>query len=372
MSVPSVFISSVVSGFEDVRTAAATAIARMRMHPIRSEERAAAAASPRRAFLDEIAESDIFLLLLGPRYGEEGPGGTSPTEDEFREAARLHKPILVLVAEGDLDARQGRFLEEIKGGWGEGVLYGHFAGAADVGTAVAAALARHQTQIVEDAPGASSRALELAGGDARGGSGGGVAGRVVFVPLRRTTLLDALALEDLRLGEDLAAALRSSGVVSQAVGIDAHVGGSGIALVGTSPEDWVTPEAHVAPDGAISVLGPVLARTSPTALSYIDPDRVQALIRGAGAAAQAIYARIDRRDEVGQLALAASISGASYTAYGAPSGNLTSIGMGIPALVVAPEPPEIAPRAGLAEELLARRVEAALRRIFADAGSLQR
>jgi len=47
MAVESVFISSVIGGFEDVREAAATAVSASRLHPVRSEELSAAPASSR-------------------------------------------------------------------------------------------------------------------------------------------------------------------------------------------------------------------------------------------------------------------------------------------------------------------------------------
>lgn len=69
MAVEAVFISSVVGGFEDVRTAAATAVSASGMYPIRSEELSADPASSRRALLDQVAAAEYYLLLFGARYG---------------------------------------------------------------------------------------------------------------------------------------------------------------------------------------------------------------------------------------------------------------------------------------------------------------
>jgi len=97
----------------------------------------------------------------------------------------------------------------------------------------------------------------------------------------------------------------------------------------------------------------------------------QVLVTRAGAAAQLIWNRIDTRDEVGQVAITVAVLDAQYKGYGASSTSSTSVGMGAPATVLAPQPPEIVARGQLTDELLARRIEAAIKRVFADAGALQ-
>ena len=101
MAVPSVFLSSVVVGFEDVRDAAAAAIRGVGMHAVRSEELSADAGSSRSALLGQVADADLYLLVLGELYGDYGAEETSPTEDEYDEALRLRKPIFVVVQEGE-------------------------------------------------------------------------------------------------------------------------------------------------------------------------------------------------------------------------------------------------------------------------------
>ncbi len=370
MAVPSVFLSSVVIGFEDVRDAAAAAVRGVGMHAMRSEELSADPSSSRRALLDQVARSDFYLLLVGERYGDYGADESSPTEDEYTEATRLRKPILVVVQDAALEPRQQQFLDRVRGTWGDGVFHGKFSAAADVGSAVAAALGRQQAGVIEDGPAAQERALALASGEERYGSGSGIGARVAFVPLRQSTLIDAVALDQPKLGNDLAAALRSAGAVPQSVGIEAKVSGAGVELTGNAAENWITPVASVDVGGAITVLGSV-AVEGRLGFSSVDPDRLRALLVCAGAAAQLIYERIDSRAEVGQVAVAAAVLGTSYKGYGATSGNSTTVSMSLPATVVGPRPAEMVPRAQLADESLARRVEAAIKRVFADAGALQ-
>jgi hypothetical protein len=248
----------------------------------------------------------------------------------------------------------------------------HFTSAGDVGAAVAAALGRRQAGIIEDGPAAQERAIALAGEEERHGQGSGIGARVAFVPLRQTTLLGAVELDQPGLGDDLAEALRQAGAVPQRIGIESQVSGAGVQLTGNAAESWVTPSASVDTTGALTVLGPVAVEDGPLGFSSVDPDRLRTLVARAGAAARSIYDRIDPRGEVGQVAVAAAVLGASFKGYGATSGNSMSVSMSLPAIVVGPDPAEIVPRAQLSDEDLARRIEAAIRRIFVDAGALRR
>lgn len=368
MAVPSVFISSVVRGFEDVRDQAAAGVERMGMHPIRSERLAAAPDSPRRALLDQVAKGDIYLLLLGERYGDSQP---SPTEEEYEEAVRLNRPIFVLVQDCDLEPAQEAFLARVRGSWGDGALSGTFSGPADVATAVAAALARHQAGIVEDAPTAQNEAARLAAGDERQGSSSGVAARLALVPLRQTTVLGPEALDQPGLADGLAAALRSSGIAPQSIGLDARVTSQGVQLEGNGADDWVIPQATIGSDGSILVAGSVAASDAPMGFSAVDPGRLGEFIRRAGSFAKAAWDQIDTRAEISQVAVSVAIPDASYKGFGVPSGNSMTMAMSLPQVVVAPDPAEVVPRGQADEEALARRLVAAVKRIFEDAGALQ-
>ena len=62
-----VFISSVIGGFEAVRQAAREAVESMGMRPVMAEMAGARPQSPQHALLGEVAAADIYLLLLGAR-----------------------------------------------------------------------------------------------------------------------------------------------------------------------------------------------------------------------------------------------------------------------------------------------------------------
>lgn len=369
MAVPSVFLSSVIRGYEDVRDAAAAGVERVGMHPIRSERLAAEASSPRRALLDEVADADLYMLLLGERYGE-ATGERAPTEDEFDEAVRRHKPILVLVQEGGLEAAQQAFLERIRGSWGDGVFYGRFRGPEDVGAAVAAALGRHQAGIIEDGPAAQARAIELASGEARPGTtSSGVAARCALVPLRQLVLLDPVTLDEAHLGDDLAGLLRAADLVPQRIGLAAHVSGAGVRVEGSDVDNWTRPEAVITADGAIVVVGSVAVEGT-MGFSLVDPGKLEALVRRAGRFAQLVWDRLDARGEISRVAVAAAIPESQHKGFGAVSGNSMSMSMSLPPVVVS-DPAEIVARGQLADQEPARRVLAAIKRVFADAGAVQ-
>jgi hypothetical protein len=133
IAVQQVFISSIQRGYEDVRVAVRGAVESLEMRPLMAELAGAHAESPQRALLDLVARCDVFLLIVGPRYSR-------PTEDEFDEANRLGKPILVLRQHGQLDPEQEAFLERVAGGWSGGRLWGMYEGPGDVALVAVRAL----------------------------------------------------------------------------------------------------------------------------------------------------------------------------------------------------------------------------------------
>lgn len=63
-----------------------------------------------------VESADVYVLLLGPRYGEPFPDtGLSPTAEEYRAARNLGRPILVFAKSTDEpdEPRQAEFKEEV-------------------------------------------------------------------------------------------------------------------------------------------------------------------------------------------------------------------------------------------------------------------
>ena len=61
------------------------------------EDAPAKSRSAETSYLGEVKKSDIYIGILGTKYGSTAKGKISPTEAEFREAQKSHKTILVYI-----------------------------------------------------------------------------------------------------------------------------------------------------------------------------------------------------------------------------------------------------------------------------------
>lgn len=371
MAVPAVFVSSVQRGFERERVVVRDTLRALQIHPLMAETTSASSSSPQRALLDQVALGDYFLLLLGLRYGDVGSAGTSPTEDEFNEANRLGKPIIVLVQEGDLESAQLKFLERVRsGGWEGGLLYATFHDAQSIGPAVAGAFAK----LGDGAGGEDVDAALAAAGEAAlrgfrsGGHSGGVLARIAIVPTTHATLLDPLALENPALPDTLASLVRECGLAPQRIGLSVDVSGQGVTVRGTAPLDGIEALVDVAVDGAVLAQSSVRGTGGHFAGLIIEPERLRLLIQGAGSFALAVWEHIDQRQEIRRAAVQVAIPGAEYMGFGQTPVSSMSLGGRVPAVVQVPIPPQVFTRGELVTPEMARRLVAAVRRVFADAG----
>jgi hypothetical protein len=369
-----VFISSIQTGFEEVRAAARAGVESFGWQPVMAELAGAAAASPQRALLDRVAESDVFLLLVGPRYGTRQQSGRSATEEEFEEARRRGKPILVLRQEGELEPDQEEFLARATGGWEGGALYGTFRDASDVGLAVVRGLRNIRDRGVRATlePEAQQRAAALAAeAERQGYSQGGSIVRVVLVPLLDRPLLEAAALEDLELPDELAAAARAARLVPQTEGITAHVSAAGVLLeVGERHSGRLL---SVGANGAIVAEASVAGDDQSFGSMRVVPERLEQAIRGAVSFAETAWQRIDRRGEVHEIACTLAIPQAKHKSWGrGRGGNSLSMGgmFAMPETAIAPQPARVLRRADLAPDETVRDLVAEMRRLFVDAAAV--
>lgn len=110
-----VFISSLIRGLEDERDAAATGIETLRHVPRRAEDFGASPDSPQIVCLAGVRECELTTLILGATYGAIQPSGLSATEEEYREAKELHRPVLAFVQAGiDPEPRQAAFMADVR------------------------------------------------------------------------------------------------------------------------------------------------------------------------------------------------------------------------------------------------------------------
>lgn len=101
-----IFISSVQREFVAERKALAKMIREDRwlsgfFDVFLFEECVAKAKTPQKVYLDAVAESDIYIGLIGDAYGNVDKDGVSPTEREYDKAAELGKDRLMFVKAND-------------------------------------------------------------------------------------------------------------------------------------------------------------------------------------------------------------------------------------------------------------------------------
>jgi hypothetical protein len=365
--VRTVFISSIQRDFEAIREAIRRAVESLGLQPLMAETAGAHVESPQRALLDLVAQANVFLLVLGPRYSK-------PTEDEYDEARRRGLPILVLRQTGEAEPEQEAFAERVSGGWAGGRLRGTFTDASDVALAVVRAITNLREQGTNEtlAPAAQQRARELALGAQRGAHGHGAIARIAFVPLASEPLLDVVALDRADLGDNVAALLREQRLVTQSTGIESRVTGAGVTLTKTGGYANAEPVASLEADGSVVVAFEVGGNDNFGSMR-VDPERLADGIAASGRFALAAWAALDEREVVQQVAVAVAIPDAGNKVFGASTGSnsIQMGGFGRPSELVVPEPARIVRRAEVASSELSARLVAEVRRVFADAGAIQ-
>jgi len=140
-----VFISSVISGFENFRDAAAEAARSLDHEVLRAEDFSASPRSPRVACLNAVRAADMVLVLLGERYGQEQASGKSATHEEFEEATREKQPFAFIQSGITPEPRQAELIAEAQD-WAGGHYTSNFRDAGELRTKVVQALNRWQLE----------------------------------------------------------------------------------------------------------------------------------------------------------------------------------------------------------------------------------
>ena len=370
-----VFISSVQTGYEDVRAEVARSVEAVGFRPVMAENQPAASRSPKGALLELVRTSDAMVLILGARYGDARPDETSPTEDEFNEAIRTGKPVLTLVQEGVVrEPAQERFLALVRGTWPDGRLSASFTSGADIGLSAVAALRRlERAQALEAVkPWAEERAVELAGRPKNnGGYSPGAPARVVLVGLADGRLISDQQLNGDSLADTLIAAAREVGLIPQRLGVDATIDGTdGVHLQAGSGHSADRVSITLGRRGDLMVEGSAQGPGTFSTL-LIDPDRLARLVEDAGRFAQQAWSEIDSSQQITHCCMTIGIPNAHQRVYGRTSGSTLSFGMSPrqPPTVIAPQPPLLARRADLGTDRTTQPLLAAVERAFRDAGA---
>lgn len=369
-----VFVSSVMRDFAAERQAASDAVESLGLRPVMAETAPASADPSRTALLGRVGECDAVVLLLPNRYGDVTASGFSPTEDEFREAVRLSKPILVFVQDGvTREPAQDEFIARVRGSWESGWLTASFATPAQLSLAIVRALDELRTQLAggDALPAAAARARELVVGSRRHSSTSGAALRVACVPVGVGTLLNAHALDDAGLVNAVIAAARATGVLSQSVGVDSGVSAAGVELTAQGRDHGDRTTVVFAEDGAVCVEFGANASGNLGSMAISHP-RVADAIAAIAALSEQLWTNVPGGDRVRQICAAIGIPEAGYTIYsmsGETGGGMTMGSVASP--VVAPDPAIALRRNDLTSDRLVAELTVPLRRVFADANSLR-
>jgi hypothetical protein len=366
-----VFISSLARGaMAEIRAAAKAAVQSLRMRPVMFETAPASREDSRRALLDELGGCDVLLLLLGSEYGERTERGVSATEDEFNEAAARGIPVIALVQQVARSPEQEAFVGRVRGTWSDGRFAPEFKDSSDVGFAVVAALnawrSRGETSARQEA--ALERTRTLALGSARSGqSHTGAKLRVVIAPLSGRPIMDAVMLGESGLGDGLGMSVRSSGLVRHDMAMKQKLTAEGVEFETDDSRGFEHLRFLVATDGAILAEGPV-AGSGVLGSSVIEAPRVRRVIEQAFTFAHEAWSRVDRRDEVRELAVTVAIPDASMKVYSDSEFTGTSLRMGSmfgsAGVVLAPDPPRLARREDLGSPELVEQLVAEVRHVF--------
>lgn len=136
-----VFISSVRISLEQERDSLRGLVLALGHEPVMFEDFTAQTVPSRQACLEGVRGCDVYLLLLGERYGYEFPEtGLSPTAEEHVAARTAGIPRLVMRKTGVApEPKQLELIEEIRS-YRDGVFYNEFADVVDLQAKVAASL----------------------------------------------------------------------------------------------------------------------------------------------------------------------------------------------------------------------------------------
>lgn len=114
MSGQTVFVSSVMDGMAAERDAARRTIEGLGGRAILFEHLGGTDDDAQTAYLTGVRSSDIYVGILGERYGRPAPTGYSPTHAEYKEAIDRGLRVSVWATTGPQDGPQQDFLAEVR------------------------------------------------------------------------------------------------------------------------------------------------------------------------------------------------------------------------------------------------------------------
>ncbi len=97
---------------EEYRKAARRAVEIMGHRPVMSEDFGARPYSPEKACITEVEASDVYIVILGEKYGFITADGISVTQSEYRAAKDSGKPVLAFIKRCEMEPKQAAFRQE--------------------------------------------------------------------------------------------------------------------------------------------------------------------------------------------------------------------------------------------------------------------
>lgn len=305
-----VFISSLITGFEDFRQAARDAVTTLRHEPVMAEDFGAKPTSPQISCLDGVRRADAVVLILGERYGWPQPtSGISATHEEYREA-RGRKPIFVFLQQGvDPDLEQTKFLAETQA-WEGGLFRASFSNSDDLEREIIRALVDHQlahTTAPLDLKALSQGALDLLPAQRRSG----LVIDLAIVGGPEQELLRPAELEDPRLMESVhqAALFGPTRIFDPAKGAERQAGNQ----LSIEQEDGVA--MHVDERGRLLLRLSVAEPRETGVLTAIIEETVQRQLVSGFAFANWLLDAIDPTQRLSHVAIAARLAPDDFTTW---------------------------------------------------------
>lgn len=114
MSEQTVFVSSVMTEMTSERVAARNAVESLGGKVVMFEHLGGRDDDAQKAYLSGVRSSDIYVGILGARYGKPETTGYSPTHTEYNEAIKTGLRISVWATTEEMDGRQRDFLQEVR------------------------------------------------------------------------------------------------------------------------------------------------------------------------------------------------------------------------------------------------------------------
>src|SRR4030067_2767492 len=112
-----IFVSSVQKELKNERFAVKEIIAENVLlseyfKPFLFEDSPAKGKTAKTAYIDAVRKSDIYLGILGNQYGTASRNNLSATEQEFREAQKRNKEVLIFI-KGKNDSKRNKSLRKL-------------------------------------------------------------------------------------------------------------------------------------------------------------------------------------------------------------------------------------------------------------------